>query len=357
MADGRETRLVHRRVLIKVNDYSIFSGHRIPFIVTTPVPKDVIQRHCDIAVGQGKEDMIDTHRCPPPSATFEWVASRFGRRARVVSARRLAGGIRSSVHDLRVVSNDTVHRVVMKRWLDGRHGQPNPLIDRETLLLRTLEGSGLSTPALVAASQPEETDGTPVLLMSRVPGRAWLSPRDPRRWIRQMATTLAGIHALNIEAPISQPWTETPEFELPDWSPRPGAWEEARRLLSGQAPTNTTFIHGDYQHFNLLWTRGSLTGVVDWTWGGRGHPDRDVGHCRLNLAVLFAPGWASMFRDAYQAEAGRRIDPWWDVYEITRYGRRMLQEIPIQVANRIPVDVPGMNSRVEELLVDALVGF
>lgn len=303
-------------------------------------------------MGQGLEEM--SNRRPSPSATLEWVASRFGRDARVVSAGRLAGGIRSSVHDLKVVCNGAVHRVVLKRWLDGLPGQPNPLIDREALMLRCLEGSGLSAPALIAASQPEETDGTPVLLMTRVPGRVWLSPRDPGDWIRQMATTLARIHASGIGAPISQTWTETPDFVFPAWSQRPGVWEEARRLLNGPAPTATTFIHGDFQHFNLLWTRGLLTGVVDWTLAGIGHPDRDVGHCRLNLAVLFAPEQARMFRDSYEAEAGRRVDPWWDVYEITRYGGHMPREIPIQVAGRIPVDVPGMNIRVEELLLDAL---
>lgn len=298
--------------------------------------------------------MVEIHRCPPPPATLEWAAGRFGRDARVVSARRLAGGIRSSVHDLRVVSKDAVHRVVLKRWLDGPQGQHNPLIDREALLLRRLEESGLSVPALVASSRPEETDGVPALLMTRVPGRVWLSPPDPSRWVGQMATTLARIHGLGIGAPISQPWTKTPEFELPDWSEHPGVWEEARRLLRGPAPTETAFVHGDYQHFNVLWTRGSLTGVVDWTLAGIGHPDRDVGHCRLNLAVLFSPEWASMFRDAYEAEAGRRVDPWWDVYEITRYGRHIPREIPVQVAKRVPVDVPGMNSRVETLLADAL---
>jgi hypothetical protein len=34
-------------------------------------------------------------------------------------------------------------------------------------------------------------------------------------------------------------------------------------------------------------------------------------HCRLNLAVLFGADWAERFRLAYQAEAGRAIDPWW----------------------------------------------
>src|SRR4029077_11093402 len=53
-----------------------------------------------------------------------------------------------------------------------------------------------------------------------------------------------------------------------------GLWEQARRVLAGPAPKSVTFIHGDYQHFNLLWTRGRLTGVIDWTLGGMGHPDR-----------------------------------------------------------------------------------
>ena len=66
------------------------------------------------------------------------------------------------------------------------------------------------------------------------------------------------------------------------WASRPDLWEEALAIGSQpEKPYKRCFIHGDYQHFNLLWSRGRLSGIVDWGGGGPGHPDIDVGHCRL----------------------------------------------------------------------------
>jgi hypothetical protein len=44
--------------------------------------------------------------------------------------------------------------------------------------------------------------------------------------------------------------------------------------------------------------------------------DIDVGHTRLNLAVLFGAGWVEPFRLAYEAETGRAVDPSWDLHAI-----------------------------------------
>jgi aminoglycoside phosphotransferase (APT) family kinase protein len=229
------------------------------------------------------------------------------------------------------------------------------MVEREARILGCLEGVDLPVPSLVAVSRSEETDGYPALLMTQVPGRVDLAPRDYSRWIGQMARALAGIHELALAAPASDPWTPTPEVEMPTWSCRPALWERADAILATPAPSGETFIHGDYQHFNLLWSRGRLSGILDWSIGGMGHPDRDVGHCRLNLAVLFSPEWAADFARAYQAEAGRGVEGWWDVYEISRYGDgHMRRTIPIQVGRHAHVDMEGMNDRVEQLLADAL---
>jgi aminoglycoside phosphotransferase (APT) family kinase protein len=94
----------------------------------------------------------------------------------------------------------------------------------------------------------------------------------------------------------------------------------------------------------------ALTGVVDWGSAAAGPPDIDAGHCRLNLAVLFGAGWAERFRLAYEARAGRRIDPWWDLYALASYNDLWPRFIPVQVDGRITVDAGGMTGRVEELL-------
>jgi aminoglycoside phosphotransferase (APT) family kinase protein len=124
----------------------------------------------------------------------------------------------------------------------------------------------------------------------------------------------------------------------------------AQVLEEQESPLARRFIHGDFQHFNVLWSRGRLSGVVDWCSAASGPPDIDTGHCQLNLAVLFGADWAQRFRLAYEARAGRRVDPWWELYAIAGYGDAWPQFIPVQVHGRAQVDVAGMTGRVEELL-------
>ena len=132
---------------------------------------------------------------------------------------------------------------------------------------------------------------------------------------------------------------------------RPDLWEQAWNVTTQAAPAVARrLVHGDYQHFNLLWQAGALTGVVDWGSAAIGYPDTDVGHCRLNLAVLFSADWAERFRLAYESEAGRRVEPWWDLADLLQYSPDWQTFIPVQVAGRIPVDTHGMTARVEELI-------
>jgi len=114
------------------------------------------------------------------------------------------------------------------------------------------------------------------------------------------------------------------------------------------------FVHGDYQHFNVLWSRGRLSALVDWSSSRTAPPDLDVGHCRLNLAVLYSADVAERFRSVYESEAGRRVEPWWDIHQLLAYSDGWQDFIPLQVAGRAPVDVLGMTGRVEELLAMAL---
>ena len=129
---------------------------------------------------------------------------------------------------------------------------------------------------------------------------------------------------------------------------------DTRLMREDGGAEDTCFMHGDFQHFNFLWTRGRLTGVVDWGSASTGSPSIDVGHCRLNLAVLFGADWAERFRLAYQAETGRSVDPWRDLQALAGYGDAWRRFIPVQVNGRVPVDTGGMTARVEEVLAAAL---
>ena len=291
----------------------------------------------------------------PPSATLAWAGHAIASDATVVGCRRLIGGITSSVHRLTVDCRGNRHQVVLRRWIGTDKDRATAKVEQEAAVLIALAGSDLAAPALVASSvDGSDTDGCPSLLMTRVPGRMNLTPADPAAWICQIASVLPRIHSLPLDLPHVPPWRLLLDRGVPPWTRRPRLWQEAMELLEGPAPDGDCFIHNDFQHFNLLWRRERLSGIVDWTGSGRSAPDRDVGHCRLNLAVLFSVDWAERFRRAYEAEAGRRVDRWWDVHELTMYSGGWQRFIPIQVGGRTKVDVEGMHDRVEELLASAL---
>lgn len=286
-----------------------------------------------------------------PTDVLKWVEGSVGAGSQVVRCRLLVGGITSAVHMVDVECGGEVRKVVLKRWMQGDANERRSWIDREAGILQLLEAAGVPAPRYVASADGSEVGDVPALIMSRLPGRPWLAPTDPRSWLRQIATTLARLH--DVQPPEGLPVAELNRgaVQTPPDSHQPQLWDRAADLLTRPAPAGAGFIHGDYQHFNLLWQHERLTGVVDWTWTGVGHPDRDVGHCRLNLAVLFTPEWAEDFIAAYESEAGRPTDPWWNAFELAGYGGDDWQEfIPVQVAGRVSVDTLGMTARVEEQL-------
>ncbi|HJU43080.1 MAG TPA: aminoglycoside phosphotransferase family protein, partial [Vicinamibacterales bacterium] len=174
-------------------------------------------------------------------------------------------------------------------------------------------------------------------------------------WLREMAKMLARIHALAIDAKPFESWLDRGELSPPPDASDPRVWTEAITLMAAEhAPTRTCFLHRDYQHFNMLWSRERLTGVVDWSEACVGPPEIDVGHCRLNLTVLFSADVANRFREMYEAESGHTVDAWWDVHALLSYGPGWKHFLPIQIDGRAPLDVNGMTRRMEEVLSRSL---
>ncbi len=279
---------------------------------------------------------------------MRWVELQLGDAATVIAWRRLTGGLSSTVHRLRVDQRGRRRSVVLRRFenVDGAER-----VTQEAVALERLSGAGLPTPELLGADDGRHSGGRPALLMSRVPGRIELAHSDSDRWLRQMAATAAVIHDLPIAASAFEAWFDPDQPSVPRSATRPKLWRSAFDVLSEQPPTvPSVFIHRDFQHFNMLWSRGRLSGVVDWIDSSSGPSEIDVGHCRLNLAVLYGSDTAEGFRRAYEAETGRAVEPWWDLHAAASYGDAWLEFIPIQVDKRVPVHLAGMTSRVEQLI-------
>jgi aminoglycoside/choline kinase family phosphotransferase len=166
---------------------------------------------------------------------------------------------------------------------------------------------------------------------------------------------LARIHALALDVKPFESWLDCSQLSPPPDASRPTVWRDAIALLAeGRASTRTCFLHRDYQHFNMLWSNERMTGVVDWSEACVGPPEVDVGHCRLNLSLLFSAEMADRFRGMYEAESGHRVDAWWDVHALLSYGPDFKQFLPIQIDGRAPLDIDGMTGRIEEVLARSL---
>ena len=288
-----------------------------------------------------------------------WVEQTLGRGARVISIRPLTGGLTSLVHELTAVRNGRRSRYVLRSWPpDNKHKDwILRAVAAEAAVLTALERSDVPAPHLVASTS-DEAAGGPAVLMTRVPGRVCLMPRDRERWLRQMAQMLARIHHLNFTGATGtrfEAWLDAGTLTPPEGATRIDIWREAFALVAeGPTATRMCFIHRDYQHFNLLWSRERLTGVVDWAGACVGPPGIDVGHCRLNLTLLFSAEVAERFRELYEAESGHAVDPYWDVHALLSYGPDWKYFLPLQIDGRAPLEVKGMTNRMEDVLALAL---
>lgn len=274
----------------------------------------------------------------------------------MTGGRRFLGGITSSVHRLSLrLPDGTSTQVVLKRFTNPGWGDAQAIIQNEAAALSAVEASVVPAPRLLGASPDgADTEGAPSLLMTRAPGSVWLTPHDVDAWIRQLATLLPSLHAGDADVCTRQP-RDLDALTVPASASRPEVWTTAKSVIATERPPgDAVFVHGDYQHFNVLWSRGRLSALVDWSGSRIAPPDLDVGHCRLNLAVLYSVEIAERFRHVYESEAGRPVEPWWDVHQLLAYSDSWLDFIPVQVAGRAPVDVRGMTGRVEELLAMAL---
>jgi aminoglycoside phosphotransferase (APT) family kinase protein len=265
----------------------------------------------------------DEHRLlrgKPPAQALRWVESVIGSGARVRSARALPGGTSSAVHALIVVSaSGQQHRVVLRRFVRPDLLVTEPyLAKREATALSVLAGWSLPLPRLLGADVDGAIVGVPAVLMTQLPGRIEWRPRDLEAFLRRLAELLPLIHAVAASESTTIPLYEPYELEMrrpPRWVSQPDVWWQAIAVHSGPPPViERFFIHRDYHPGNVLWSRGRVTGIVDWMNASIGSPEADVGHCRGNLASQFGQEAADRFLAIYQELTGRRdYHPYWDI--------------------------------------------
>jgi aminoglycoside phosphotransferase (APT) family kinase protein len=295
----------------------------------------------------------------PSVETLAWVAASMGRGSRIVGYRRLTGGVCSAVHRLTVERRGLRTFVVLRQYPGGLGLQG--ALEKEIANLGVVAGSRLPVPSVLATDVAgASTGGSPSLLMTRLQGHVHLSPTDPRSWMTRIAELAVLLHSLDLPAMMFRPWTDSwiaarDGFQVPVDAHEPAVWKAAFAVMAAPPPKDTAvFLHGDFLPVNMLWSRGRITGLTDWNGIHRGARAIDVGHCRRFFAALYSPAWSEQLRTLYESIAGVTLDPWWDLYALLHHDDSAAKWIRGQVAGRLPVEVPGMTSRVEVAIESAL---
>lgn len=254
--------------------------------------------------------------------TLEWAAASVGRGARVDSMMVLEGGGACAIHALDVLDvRGMRHPLVLKRFFRRSWVAREPDIAlREARVLEALATAPLPTPELVAVDPDGSHCDHPALLMTRLPGRVELAPRDLDAWLRAIAEPLLVIHALpeRFHGLVKRyaTYQQLDALRVPGWSSESAAWQEIIRFVQRPAPLSADcLLHRDYHPTNILFAAERVTGVLDWTNASHGPPGVDLSHCRLNLVQLYGVEVAERFLAVHRVVSGEtHLDAAWDAY-------------------------------------------
>lgn len=251
----------------------------------------------------------------------DWARAALGPGAQIEAVQPLAGATSSTLLLLHLTG--APHKTAVLRLFTNQAwlSEAPHLARQEADNLRLASGAGLAAPSVLAWDQTGTQTDIPAVLMTTVPGCVELRPPDYGRWLSELATALAQVHA--IPAP-DYPWQyfsyqDPVALALPDWTPQQDLWRTAMTAAQQPRPAfQPRFIHRDYHPVNVLWQGERLSGIVDWVNACIGPVGVDLGHCRLNLAALFSVEAADQFLQAYIDAAGSTFtyDPYWDLVSV-----------------------------------------
>ncbi|MBL5774276.1 aminoglycoside phosphotransferase family protein [Bacillus sporothermodurans] len=249
---------------------------------------------------------------------LDWVRKSVGSETEIRSIKRLHGGISSAVHHISLTTGD----VVLRQFDNDEWLKEEPDLARhEAESLRLARKAPIPTPEIIAFDETGDRCGMPAVLMTKLEGTVLLKPQHMERWLDGLAESLVRMHSVQAD---NFPWTyftykDVKELEIPDWSSYPELWGAVFDFVREPRPqVKPCFIHRDYHPTNILWVDDKVSGVVDWVNACRGPAGIDIGHCRLNLAMLFGVSTADEFLSAYEKLAGYSFSyhPYWDLLSL-----------------------------------------
>jgi aminoglycoside phosphotransferase (APT) family kinase protein len=244
--------------------------------------------------------------------------------SRVARVRRLRGGLDAITHAFDLVTPNGDRTPLVLRRLTGSWVAPGHA-DEEAAVLAALAGTSVPAPRLVWHDDPGDQFAAPAIVMTRLPGRSIVDPRSGPWWIDGIASVLASIHEAGGVAVAA---VNNDEEQIPlslERAEHRETTELARRVIAtlraaapavlvGGSPMR--LVHRDFHAGNVLFARTAATGAVDWGSAAGGWSERDVGYCRLDLALMAGGDTADRFLAAYERITGAPVAnlAFWDLY-------------------------------------------
>jgi aminoglycoside phosphotransferase (APT) family kinase protein len=253
--------------------------------------------------------LSDAPRSPD---AVEQAARLAGPNATVAALHVLAGGTHARTTLIRTANPES--EVVLREYPPG-----DDTVKREARVLRALDGLDGLAPRLLASDSEDLASRGSWVLISRLPGTADITPREPAARAEQLGRTLARVHQTPRHRVADLPSILEPSDGSPAGLSGPAAdivtanWETL-------ASTPVGLTHYDFWSGNVVWEDEVLTGVVDWTGGSLGPPGFDIGWCRLDLYLLHGERIADRFLDAYEKASGSALPHpvLWDLWAVAR---------------------------------------
>lgn len=273
--------------------------------------------------------------------------------------RRLRGGIASATHLL--AAGDA--QFVLKRY----PSRPE-LVEAEWRGLVIANDAALPVPAAIAVDSAGEWFESPALVMSRIAGRGDLAPRNTDSYVEDVSEVLARVHAVPVESAVGlrtlEPSSRALDEEVPEGLLPRNTLMQVREAIAvlpeiaaGEAKT---FCHGDCHPGNLLWRRGRLTGLIDWSHACTGFRWWEMASMRLELALFTDWDVAAEVQRRYEARVGlhSQDQALWDLFSVHaahRWAHAWLEGYQEQGRTDLDVDQLAVRlTRIAQLVLASL---
>ena len=293
----------------------------------------------------GGEDAGEAHgrflRSRPPREGLQALIEHVEPGATIARVRRLKGGLEASTHRVDLVTRSGARRPLVLRRFNHTFPWFDPArIPTEVATLASLGPTPVVAPEVVEVDADGRWMGMPCIVVTCLAGAhapfgRWVE------WSGRLAVAMAEVHAV---APVvdAEPWLtgwlrDEPQERLVEdpWYQR--VWPVMRANAAALAAAGgDALAHHDLHPGNTLWSRGRVSGIVDWPMAGRGFAAYDRAYLRLDVSLALGLDAGDGVAAASRAIGIPDDHPAWDLV----VGLRALPDPDLWVTSYVELGIP-----------------